>query len=81
MKIGDKYRVQTIGAREWEKFAAELRIDFDALRSRLLHLAGALPDAARKVATEIEAQGITHDVIRRLSEALAARANNQSACK
>jgi serine/threonine-protein kinase HipA len=74
MKIGGKYKVLTIGARELEKFAAELRIDFDPLRSRILRKAGTLPDAARQVATEIKAQGITHDVIGRLSEALAARA-------
>ncbi len=74
MKIGSKYKVLTIGAREWGKCAAELRIDFDAFRSRIQRMAGALPDAARQVSTEIKAQGIAHDVIGRLGEALAKRA-------
>lgn len=35
MKIGGKYKLLAIGAREWDKLAAELRIDFDALHARL----------------------------------------------
>ena len=74
MKIGSQYKVRAIGKREWEKFAAESRIDFEALRARILHQAAALPDAAAKVGAEIESQGIVHDVIGRLREALAERA-------
>lgn len=74
MKIGDKYKVLAIGAREWRKFATELRIDFDALRLRILQMVEALPEAARKVGSEIKIEGITHDVIERLIDALTERA-------
>jgi serine/threonine-protein kinase HipA len=74
MKIGDKYKVLAIGVREWEKFAIELRIDFDALRTRMLQIVEAFPEAARKVGSEIKTEGITHDVIGRLIDALTERA-------
>lgn len=79
MKIGDKYKVLAIGAREWKRFAAELRIDFDALRTRMLQMGEALPEAARKVGSEIKTEGITHDVIGRLIEALTERARRSTA--
>ena len=74
MKIGGKYKLLEIGAYEWEKFAVELHLDFDALRARILNLAQALPDTARKVGDAIKAGGIAHDIIGRLSESLAKRA-------
>jgi serine/threonine-protein kinase HipA len=74
MKVGSKYRLATIGAHDWEKFAAELRIEFGVLRNRILHLANAMPGSARKVGEEIKKEGITHDVIKRLIELLKVRA-------
>ncbi len=74
MKIGGKYKLLAIGAREWEKCATELHIDFAFLRERILNLASALPETARRVGAEIQAQGIAHDVIGRLSDAIGARA-------
>lgn len=74
MKIGGKYKLLAIGAREWEKSAAELRIDSEALRSRILEVAGALPDLAQKAGAEIRAEGVTHDVIGRLIDTLTERA-------
>ena len=74
MKIGSQYKLQAIGKRDWGKFAAECRIDFDILCARILQLAASLPDAARNVGAEIESRGISHDVIGRLIDALAERA-------
>lgn len=74
MKIGNEYRLMRIGAHAWEKFAAELRIDFEILRARILQLATALPDTACKVGADIKTQGSAHDVIARLIDALAERA-------
>ena len=79
MKIGDKYKVLAIGAREWEKFATELRIDFDVLRARMLQIIEAFPETARKVGSEIKTEGITHDVIGRLVDALTERAHRCAA--
>jgi serine/threonine-protein kinase HipA len=74
MKIGSQYKVQAVGKRDWKKFAAESRIDFETLCARILQLAATLPDAASKVGAEIKSQGIVHDVIGRLTDALADRA-------
>jgi hypothetical protein len=74
MKIGGKYKLLGIGAREWEKCATELHIDFAFLRERILNLASALPETARRVGAEIQAQGIAHDVIGRLSDTIGERA-------
>ena len=74
MKIGNQYKLSAIGAREWAKFATELRIDFNALRARILNLAGSMPDIAHRVGEEIKSQGIEHDVIDRLIHDLADRA-------
>lgn len=74
MKIGGKYQLAGIGARAWEKLARELHLDFGALRDRILHLAGAMPEAATRVGDEIKTRGIAHDVIGRLVAALQQRA-------
>jgi serine/threonine-protein kinase HipA len=76
MKIGNQYKISAIGAREWKKFASELRIDFNALHVRILHLARVLPGTAQTVGEGIKAQGIKHDVVDRLIDALAKRARD-----
>ncbi|MDD2708540.1 MAG: type II toxin-antitoxin system HipA family toxin [Verrucomicrobiae bacterium] len=73
MKIGNQYKLMSIGMREWKKCASELRIDFSALHARILHLTEKLPDAAWKVEQKIKNSGIKHNVIDRLAEALADR--------
>lgn len=73
MKIGGQYKVQAIGKRDWEKFATESRIDFEALRTRILQLSEAMPVAADKVGVEMQSQGVMHDVVERLIEGLADR--------
>jgi len=74
MKIGNQYKLQAIGLREWKKFAAEQRMNFDTLHDRILQIAGSMPDTAQRIGAEINAQGIKHDVIGRLMEALTERA-------
>lgn len=74
MKIGGSYRVQAVGAREWKKFAADLRIDHAALRERILHLASAVSETAGQVAEDILVHGLAGEVIARLAAALLQRA-------
>jgi serine/threonine-protein kinase HipA len=74
MKIGNQYHVQQIGAREWMKTAAQLRMSDDRVRGRILHFADQLPDTAQAVGKSIRSDGIKHDVIARLGDAVAKRA-------
>jgi serine/threonine-protein kinase HipA len=74
MKIGGEYKVKLIGGRKWEKFADEVRIDFENIRSRILDLAHAVPDSATKVKARMKEEGITHEVIDKLVAELAKRA-------
>jgi serine/threonine-protein kinase HipA len=74
MKVGGKYKLLTIGAPEWKKCAAELRIDSNALRDRIGYFTKSMPHTARKVYEAVKAQGIKHNVLDRLVDALAKRA-------
>ncbi len=73
MKIGDKYRLQQIGPREWKKAAGELRVEEAALRDRLQSLAAQIPEVAGQVAQDLKGQGLAHGVIPRIVQALTDR--------
>lgn len=76
MKIGGKYKLPLIGLREWKKLAEDWRTDFDALLSRIIRMIEPLPEAARVTGERIKAQGIRHDVIGRLVEAIQKRSSD-----
>jgi serine/threonine-protein kinase HipA len=75
MKIGGEYRLNNIGLRNWQKFAAELHLDEDPLVDRLKTMATSLPDHAATTLNELESEGLSHATITRLAEKLRARAN------
>ncbi len=69
MKIGGKYLLRGKGgvtARSWEKCAAEMELDPEEARSRILNLAGKVPVAAAAVARDLEAKQLRHKVIPKL---------------
>lgn len=74
MKIGGEYRIRDIGPRQWQKLAADLRLDWDALHQRIRELANDLPDALDSIRQAAEADGLDHPLIERLSNMLTARA-------
>ncbi|HEY0757842.1 MAG TPA: type II toxin-antitoxin system HipA family toxin [Acidisarcina sp.] len=74
MKIGGEYRLSKIGIQNWQKFAAELRLDEGLLIDRLKTMAAALPDHAGTILNELETEGLAHETITRLAERLQARA-------
>jgi len=74
MKIGGTYRLRDIGISQWKKLAAELRLDADSLISRIAEFAELLPVQADEVRKRIEAEGLSHPLIRKLAKALEARA-------
>jgi len=76
MKIGPDYRIRDIGPREWIRLAETVRVDTGPLLQRIQELAARLPDHASAVRDRLRAEGLTHDVIDRLADRLAARAED-----
>jgi serine/threonine-protein kinase HipA len=54
MKIGGKYRFTEIMDRHWYRFADDCGLSKSHARKRIIELASALPDSARKLAGEDE---------------------------
>jgi serine/threonine-protein kinase HipA len=76
MKVGGEYRLRDIGIRQWQKFAAAVPAPFkaDVILERLRHWCEIIPDLAMQTRDRIHAQGLTHALIPRLADAVAARA-------
>jgi serine/threonine-protein kinase HipA len=74
MKIGKFYELRDIGLSAWRKFAADLRIDPDALVERARTMATELPDRLSGEVRRLREDGITHVVIDNLAKALPERA-------
>jgi len=73
MRVGDKYRLQDIGRREWSKLSTEVKLDTDQLIEKLIDMAEALPDLATEIAHSATLAGLDQRVIGRLSTRLIAR--------
>lgn len=73
MKIGDRYRIRQIGLREWQKLAVDLRLDADALVSRLARVTQEIPDRLADIGREARAAGLEHPIIDRLITRLVGR--------
>ncbi len=74
MKIGGEYRLRNIGARNWQKFAAEFRLDDAELWERIKVMAVSLSDHAAAVEKELESEGFSHVTIGRLAARVRTRA-------
>lgn len=74
MKIGGEYKLGLVGARQWQKFAREMRVDAESLIERLAAMAARLPDAASAALTKARAEGLDTPIIDRLTERLIERA-------
>ena len=74
MKIGGEYRLRDVGPRQWQRLAADLRLDRGALFERLRDMARALADNVSDIRRAAEREGLDHPLIARLSDALVARA-------
>jgi serine/threonine-protein kinase HipA len=73
MRIGGTDRLRYIGIQQWKKLAAELRLDADRLINGIQMFAEALPDYASSIRARIPAEGLSHALINKLSNALVAR--------
>jgi len=74
LKIGSSYRMRDIGARDWERFSVELKLDPDDLKRKILEMADRIPSAARVTAEKLAADRIEHPVIAELVELITMRA-------
>lgn len=74
MKIGDEYRLRHIGLSEWRKLAATVKVDPDFLIERLRSMAQRLPDLISMEARRAQGEGLTHPIVSKLTDAVAARA-------
>ncbi len=73
MKIGGMYRLRYIGVKQWQELATEVRVDSDRLIARIQSLTDALPDHASTIRTRVEAEGLSHPFITKLTNELVAR--------
>ncbi|MBR1160243.1 type II toxin-antitoxin system HipA family toxin [Bradyrhizobium elkanii] len=76
MKIGGEYKLGQIGAREWQKFAREIRFDAEKVIAGLSFLADQLPDNVSDVCVTAQAEGLDNAVIQRLAAKLIERAKD-----
>lgn len=74
MKIGDEYRLNRVGAREWRKLAAATRVDAEALVERARAMARELPDLLADEVKAVSKTGLSHRIIDRLAKIIPARA-------
>jgi serine/threonine-protein kinase HipA len=76
MKIGDEYKLNQIGLRQWQKFARETRLDADRIRTGFIRMAEQLPDFVIAVQGQAQKDGLDHVIIGRLAKQLIARAKD-----
>ncbi len=74
MKVGDKYRLRDITAREWRKAATDFRMDPEAVVARVVRMTEEMPDRTEDLANKLRAAGLDHPVIDRLRTRLIGRA-------
>lgn len=74
MKIGGEYRLPNIGLRQWRRLAEDIRIDEEALITRVRAMAAGLPDLIAAIREEVEAAGLNHPILRALAQRLTTRA-------
>ncbi len=75
MKIGGEYRLPNIGLRQWRRLAKDLRIDEEAMITRVRATAVRLPDLIAAIRKEVEATGLNHPILGSLAKRLTTRAN------
>ena len=74
MKLGGEYRLRNIYKNNWRKLAEQLRIEPDAMTSRVDDFARQLADRVPEMRARMTGEGVNHPIIGRLADALVARA-------
>lgn len=76
MKIGGKYRIRDIRARQWISLATENRLDADHLVSRVIGLAEHIANEASNIRNRMRDEGISHPIVDKLAHVLTERAES-----
>jgi serine/threonine-protein kinase HipA len=74
MKLGGEYKLRMLGARNWNKLAAETRQNEATVLDLVRDMATRMEDAARSVERNLTASGVTHPLIEKLADGMALRA-------
>jgi len=74
MKIGAEYGLRNIAARPWRKLAVEAHQNPEEILVNLRATAEAMPDHVLTVKQRARREGLTHEILDRLSDRLIARA-------
>jgi serine/threonine-protein kinase HipA len=74
MKLGGEYRLRNIYKNNWRNLAEQLRIEPDAMTSRVDDFARQLADRVPEMRARMTGEGVNHPIIGRLADALVARA-------
>jgi hypothetical protein len=74
MSLGGEYQIPMITYRHWARVAGELHVSADGIFDRIRAMTLELPDLAASVRTQMEAEGLGHPTVTRLTQLLASRA-------
>ena len=75
MKIGKNYSIEEIMPRHWERCATSAKVGREFTLGTIRHQLAVIPDLAAGCAHELRLDGITHEIVGRLVDAIATRVN------
>lgn len=78
MKIDRMYAIDAIMPRHWQRSASSARVGSEYTMQSIRHQIAVLPDLASACAATVRAQGISHEIVNRLVDAIAARVRGLS---
>jgi serine/threonine-protein kinase HipA len=78
MRVGGKYRLVRIGPRQWDRFAADLRLVPEVVADRIVTMAERLPDVASQVRAAAGRESLVHPILDRLVDTITARARRRA---
>jgi len=78
MKIDRVYPIDEVMPRHWERCASSAKVGSEFTLQSVRHQIAVMPDLALACAATVRAQGISHEIVNRLVDTIAARANGLS---
>jgi len=78
MKIDRVYPIDEVMPRDWKRCASSAKVGSEFTLQSVRHQIAVMPDLASACAATVRAQGISHEIVTRLVDTIAARANGLS---
>jgi len=75
MKVGNLYSIEEIMPRDWERCATSAKVGREFTLGTIRHQLAVIPDMAADCARELRMDGITHEIVVRLVDAISRRVN------